>query len=47
MPVNLGNPYKSKWTSFNLSKINTLPLANFVAAISDSILNANILLKEK
>ena len=47
LPLNLGNPYKSKWKSFDLSAIDTLPFANFAVAISDSIINANILLKEK
>ena len=47
LPLNLGNPYKFKWISFDLSKISMLPLADFAAAVSDSIINANILLKEK
>ena len=47
LPINLGNPYKRKWTSFDLSKIDTLPLANFAVAIMDSVINANILLKER
>ena len=47
LPVNLGDPYKSKWKGFDLSKIDTLPLANFAVAVSDSIINANILFKEK
>lgn len=47
MPINLGNPYIRKWKSFDLSKIDSLPLANFAVAISDSILAANILFKEK
>ncbi|MBP6022602.1 hypothetical protein [Ferruginibacter sp.] len=47
LPVNLGNPYIRKWKNFDLSKIDTLPLANFAVAVSDSILTANILLKEK
>ncbi len=47
LPINLGNPLKPVWRSFDLTKIDTLPLANFAVAISDSILSANILLKEK
>ena len=47
LPINLGNPYIRKWKSFDLSKIDSLPLANFAVAISDSILAANILFKEK
>jgi hypothetical protein len=47
LPINLGNPYKRKWISFDLSKIDMLPLTDFVAAVSDSIIKANILLKEK
>ncbi len=47
LPFNLGNPYKRKWIHFDLSKIDTLPLANFAVAISDSIINANILFRER
>jgi hypothetical protein len=47
LPINLGNPYIRKWKSFDLSKIDSLPLANFAVVISDSILAANILFKEK
>lgn len=47
LPINLGNPYKIKWVHFDLSKIDTLPLANFAVAIADSIINANILFRER
>lgn len=47
LPVNLGNPYKPIWRNFDLTKIDTLPLANFAVAISDSIINANILFRER
>lgn len=47
MPLNIGSPYKSGWTTFDLSKTDTLPLSNFAEIMTDSIINAGILFREK
>ena len=44
---NIGSPYKSGWTTFDLSKTDTLPLSNFAEIMTDSIINAGILFREK